>query len=459
MNKQIKLFNFHFWPKAGFLHFFYLQLFLLIIFGSYTACENEQDLIGQGIVEKPKIDKETLNVVATTMQGAAIISSNNYVSLLGTYNDPIFGKGKASFVTEVFPYNYFVTDNVTLIADAIVLHLKYQIDYQTIQETVKTSADIDSTFEKTIISEKHYYGDTMQVQRVFVYELTTPLTTADVYSNNKIDLDDSNLRGTKQYFPYNYDDDYLTINLDKSLAERILNEADTTHFESSENFYNFLSGFYITIDDNIEDGAIISFDLLNSKLTIDYHKYNEPDTTLLATFFIDQYCKHYNIYETESDKLVSNQEEGFVYTQAMGGVSTKITFPTFLEWRSDKPPSSISKAELIIPIDRSDTTYQLPEQLALYSFKDTTKIQLSELLLSEYFDYYNNVYIGESLNEDSITTALTYNFNITRYVQNLFNNRTEGEGLRLLPYNSKNQVRRAILNDKMKLVITYVELD
>ena len=147
-----------------------------------------------------------------------------------------------------------------------------------------------------------------------------------------------------------------------------------------------------------------------------------------------------------------------VFVQGMSGAKTKITFPYLMNWVNNGM-IGINKAELVISVDTSLSTYMLdtfaaPAALVLFGINDDG----TTYAIPDAFE--GSSYFGGTLNSGTVQ----YRFNIARYIQQILDGDRNNNGLYILTSNGANLANRAVLcggsstSRPMKLNITYTKL-
>ncbi len=141
---------------------FYKRLFFALSIVFFIACDTEFNDIGANIIDDDvhhDMIQYEASVVATDIGTGAVQANNLPVNSLGVYENPVFGKTIASFVSQV----ELVTPNPTLynpVIDSVYIYVPY---YSTLEST---NAD---TGEGTY-SLDSIYGGTNSKFRLHIYE-------------------------------------------------------------------------------------------------------------------------------------------------------------------------------------------------------------------------------------------------------------------------------------------------
>jgi len=215
----------------------------MLILIALTGCEDQSSI---GIEVLPAGDlisvRNTIqNTFSFTHSEDSIRTDESAHSMLGSFNDSLFGNTTIGFASQFRLYD-FPDFGKNPKADSIKLYLYYRI----------------------------IYGDTLRKQKFNVYELDSPLDIDSKYTQD-IDLKSmttGDIIGEYYYKPKvkidstTKDTFYQLINIpiDISLAEKLIN-ADTTEMVNNDVFLEFFIGLYIETEKQTgKGGAILSLE-------------------------------------------------------------------------------------------------------------------------------------------------------------------------------------------------------
>lgn len=413
-----------------------------------TSC-NEPGDVGMELL--PSSDLVTVgNVVikdeikAFTFIDDSVSTDEAAYSLLGSMNDPVFGK--------------------TAIDLALQLRLSSFPDFG-------TNPVVDSI--KFYFYYNSVYGDTATTQRLKFYELTSGIDP-DARYYDQVEL--SQMASTTPLAEFNFkpkvalDSLYkdtlyqlVEVHLDHSLAHKLIN-ADSLDMINNEAFLEYFKGIYIQSEQVDAGGAIVSLDLLPSSSFEGSGMvlYYRNDTVKKSkSYFVSSFSARVNSFKHDYSQTVFyqniNQEsvtDTLIYVQSTGGLQSKIFIPGLESWK-DSSNIAVNKAELIFQVDTTASEfrkYPLPSQMLL------TYISKSGLeTLPRDHSFYQPYYGGYLYND------FTYRFNITQHFQSIIDGENDNNGFYLTPYFKNNQMRRAVLKGSnsaqgIKFVITYSKL-
>lgn len=241
---------------------------LLILFVCAFGCTKiDTTTLGEGLI--PAVDNihtfdTTLSVIANNFDDSECdtIHRNNLQALGIISNDPLFGTTNAKIYVELkpqsFPFNFPAADANSFIIDSAILVLEYA----------------------------HSFGDTNTLQKVNVYQLSDSFHVNDNYTTCKVlDYDNSNLLGTKDYYPsvlkdsvHAYNENaanQLRIPMSNSFIQNFIKDSAQI-FRNDTDFVKYFKGFAIVPDETTGGQALNYFDLTTSRLSI-YLRYKKDD--------------------------------------------------------------------------------------------------------------------------------------------------------------------------------------
>jgi hypothetical protein len=142
----------------------------------------------------------------------------------------------------------------------------------------------------------------------------------------------------------------------------------------------------------------------------------------------------------------------------MGGVRTKIYFPFIQNWVADGRKIAVSKAELIIKADQSESTLGRltpPSILSMAKIREDGSSAFLTDYITEGSEYFGGTYDANKKE---------YRFNIAWHIQELLDGRSVDRGLYLAVSGNAVYGNRIILGgsesqDRIRLVLTYIEIE
>ncbi len=406
------------------------------------SCQRDTN-IGYNIL--PKSDLINLNITDTffvevhTLHEDSVVTSNVSDLLLGEYNDPIFGKSKASFVLQF--YNpQFINFKDTDIVDSVILTISYNQD------------------------DNNIYGDDSKEQTIKVYKITdTDLDNSFTYYGN----DDptkymGELIGDTAGFKPFPEDSVLHIKLNNSFGDFFI-KADESNYLGEQAFHNFFKGLYIKSESVDGNGAVVKYNLDDSLLVSVYFHKNYETAQYKYQIKADYFSNaRFNLFEHDysSANFVgtfddeSLPQDSVAYLQSGGGLYARIKIP-YLKNLLSSEKIVINRAELIINTAPEDITFE----------NDFPAINTT--IITGYISDYSSILIPDYINQSSYTGEVyndgTYRFDIAAYIQDILDGKTENNGINLYPSSGGSNISRTIIttgnnSNPIKLVITYTKI-
>lgn len=423
----------------------------------FWSCSTDPGKMGLGLLPVGDLVNvrtmiEKTSIKAYTETDGNLRTDNPAYNLLGTFNDPIFGKTTADFAFQL-RLNSFLDHSNSAQPDSLVLYLVY----------------------------KEVYGDTVTPQKLKVYELGT-----DFILDNKY-YQDVNLKsfvtgdaiGEKSYIPKFKLDSLTTtygstkaapkdtviqeiaIKLSNALMQKLW-AADSLTMSDNDRFLKFFKGLYLEVGDLNQGGSIMRIfsTAAGSQLIMNYHNttadslsyaYNINSNSIRVSRFAHDYTK--TVFATSLDK--EDNVDSLIYLQTAGGLRAKILIPDLGTW-SDSINFAINQAQLILQVDSTvtDVTKLIPpSQLVLTALdKDGKEYLPDDFTLSSvyYGGYYNS-------------TDKTYRFNIVKHLQEVIAKKKDNYGFHLSTAFRSDTFRRTVLKGAtsktgIRLEITYSKI-
>jgi uncharacterized protein DUF4270 len=457
--KQVFIIFTYFMPKK------ILSIFLVAVL--ITSCRKDDSPVGKSILPQsdiigaqyaefyPNISYSHFGKSDSVLLTTRLSNS----ALLGSLNDPIFGRTDASIYCS-FETQYYLgnlNENLpykTASLDSAVLILGYNY--------VPGSSTI-------------FVGDTTDQLSLDIFPLTANLnpdtnyystgnnyyyTGTDVYSHGPIpyDANKSLIYGgqSKTFTPHllwftplkkdtdAYNPPQIRVRLRTDFSEGLFGCINNNTL-----FQQYLKGMFITTKHSIlpqpSYGSLFFLYMDgNTSITFYYHVNGIPDQQPPIQCFCNgatcnrfSYFKHdYSIASPDlknqlssPDTLATNNHNKNVYLQGAGGVSTILKFPGFQQWANINSDYNITinKAELVLSTDRSNTDFydftRFPLPGRVYLEGDTLggPAGLVENLYTfgGYYDLYNNQYLIEMPHTiGQIVNHKTFN---TKYYLTVYN--------------------------------------
>ena len=395
-----------------------LVIGLVGILITFWGCKNDISDLGKDLLlpgDLVQVRKYTeKNIQAYTLTDGNQRTDEPLFNLLGTYNDPTFGKVTTDFACQF---------RLSAYPDSL--------------KAVSKNPQIDSLV--FVLLYKEVYGDTLSPQRLRVYELDSYLDKDKKYYQNtdlknmakgellgernytpKFKLDSlSTTYGSTKKVPKDTTIQEIRIKLNQKLINKLM-AADSMTWSDNDKFIKYFKGLYIEAGDLNTGGAVMKINALaaGSNMTLHFHTnktdsltyiYNINDNSARVSRFEHDYSK--TPFSAHLDK--TDVQDSLIYLQTTGGLKTKILIPNLDNW-SDSTDLAINKAELIFKVEPtlSDTTKFIPaEQLVLTAIDSVGSDYLpSDMVFSK-------LYYGGTYNK----TDQTYRFNIAKHMLEALN--------------------------------------
>ena len=396
---------------------------------------SENDLLGLSLIDTVSITSKT--ILADSLRTDEV--SENM--LLGSYVDPIFGKTQAEIYTQVrisgaVNFTPISTNFTDIIVDSFYLQLPLISTFY--GELTPQTFEVYRLTENLFIDSIYYSNQTKTTGATnFVasgFETITPNTTASVVIDGETKVP------------------MLRIRLDETLAWEIINETGNPSLASNDGesgFVKWFKGLYIKVNNPSQvsgDGAILAVNMqgAESKLVLNYRDVsdvgNEKKMFNLNLGAQVAYFNHFShdYTSTSIDNQLNNPALGNTefYIQTMAGLNGEIDFP-FLKNLSVIENLIINKAELVFPFDFDGSSpYGPPTSLFLLAFSNEgEKIFLPDQFLG-------------SIDGTANTTAKTYTFNITTFINRVIEGKLENSKLLISPVGGSVSASRVVVKGK-----------
>jgi hypothetical protein len=406
----------------------------LITFG----CENEPDDFGLSI--QPGSDKplvyniDSLQVSGFTLKQDSILTDEPAYSLIGSYQDPVFGTTTAEFVSQftlsLFPFAFEENDMI----DSAVLSMRVA----------------------------GVFGDPNSTYKLMIRELKTEIADDTAYYSNTDAYALTEGSEPIALGSFTASDTIITINLFNGLPTRLI--ADTNAFKDPNSFKEALKGLYLFSELVSGDGALMALNMLDfySRLTIYY--YNSSTDSMFYDLIVASTTARFNVFnhdfETANPLYKINQfgtqtQDSVVYVQSLGGTEAKIVFPDLDEWIGTGT-KAINKAELILPIELDDPAFEgfdPPDKLTLFMKNEN----------DEYLTFIDRTLGGTYFGGDFDLEKYQYKFNISRVLNDYLLGEIDEFVFYVAVDNMRYNFGRIVLSSglnsrKIQLKITYTDI-
>ena len=343
-------------------------------------------------------------------------------NLLGSFNDPLFGRTDAAFAAQ-FRLPYHPAYSATAAIDSIVLRMYYKI----------------------------MYGDTVSVQNVKVYELTGGLNYDSKYlsSFNVKNLAGTEPIGTGSFTPKFRTDSTLVDTTQQIISVRLNNSfgnsllgIDSLDMTTNDKFLSIFKGLYIGTTPINRKGSLVSIDANSSMIVLYYHDATK-DTLGFAykvsanSANVSSYTHDYTLARFKQNIDKDTNADSLIYIQPTGGIRSKILIPSLSKWK-DSTNYIINKATLTFHVDTIMSDYRryaMPSRVYLKLINDLGEEEFpkdSELSSAYYGGYYD-------------AATATYSFNIAQHLQQLIAETIKNNGFYLVHPDRNNSAQRVVL--------------
>ncbi|HEY3370453.1 MAG TPA: DUF4270 family protein [Prolixibacteraceae bacterium] len=393
---------------------------------------------------KVTVDKSTIK--SYTVSDELLRTNKPEYNLLGTYNDPVFGKTTADFACQ------------------FRLKLREIPDY--------SKANFDSLTLTLFYIES--FGDTVTQQSLKIHELTSDLNGDDIFKYyQNIDLkgmSSDEVLAEKLYVPKAfklfYDSTKTTVGstlktpkdtviheivfrLDPSLGHKIMNiQLQGLEFPN-DTLLKYFKGLYVEAGELSQGGGIMRVRPLAGDSDIKLYYHTATDTTFVSykvktssarTSRFEHYGYANTDFKANLDKL--DQQDKLIYLQTTGGLSSKIYIPSLSNW-TDSVNCAINKAELILHVDESliDTLLRPAPQRILLTLMDRDASNKEIIfdakgnLIFPADRSFSEAYYGGYYNK----ADGTYRFNLAKHMQQLIKGQKKNYGF-YLTTSEKNSI-------------------
>jgi hypothetical protein len=427
---------------------------IIIGFGSIilSGCKNDTE-VGMELLPSTDLVNVKSSIIknsikAYTYTEDTVRTDESSKSLLGSFNDSIFGNTTINFAAQ-FRLTDYPDYGTNPIVDSVRLYLYYRL----------------------------FYGDTSTIQNIKVYELNQPLDVDASYYHftdfktyaKPNPLTSYSFKPKIQQDSVSLDTAYqlLRIDLGKELGQKLA-YADSLDMVDNEVFLNYFKGLYIESQNTDGRGGIISLetianDSINGSAVVVFYRNNETDTTSLNNaYYISKFSARVNSFKHDYSRTTffknlnkETTQDSLLYIQPTGGLKSKIYIDDLLSWK-DSSKITINKAEMVFQVDTvaSDLRKYAPPYYLLLTFLDDKG---GNYLPVDYA--FSSSYYGGFLRSD-----YTYHFNITQLFEQIIKGTVINKGFYLTTLFRNSEANRIVLKGSksatgIKFNITYTKIN
>ena len=312
---------------------------ILLVILSFSSCKEDFSDIGINILNGQDIPgnfDDSKTVIAYSRKLLPVATNAMPVYKLGVYNDPVYGKTTANFLTQLGLTNAnpdFAADEIVgeVVLDSVYMYLPYFSTVTTEDETNTYTLDSIygnqpinlSVYESTYFlnsfdpltsfeEAQKYYSDQQALFESHLASLlvdVSDFTPSDqeIVLTQELNEDESNAADTlKRLKPG------IRVALDNTFFKnKILDKEGALELFNQNNFNDYFRGIYFKTTSNNEDGTMFLFDTQSADITLSYH-YQIPKLDDNGDPVVDQQGNA--VLETVNDN----------FTLTLSGVQTNV---------------------------------------------------------------------------------------------------------------------------------------
>ena len=318
---------------------FFKTLLLITTVVFFASCDKDYNDIGANIVGNNHygLTQKEYDVVAYTQKTGPIGGNNLDINAIGVYNNPVFGKVNAQFVTQVelASVSPTIDTNLHQQMDSVVLNVPYFTKLQSTNTDGSHSYDLDSIYNinQNITSKMNLQiyenGYTLgNLDLLSTLQETLPIYTnqqATIFAShgqklNTIDGNPSNSNyqtQTSQFSfseketkyttysgstpTYTYGAPSMHIKLDNVFFTGKILTAPSSKLLSNSVFHDWFKGLYFKIDPGTNEGALALMNFKAGTVTCYYHEDTSisDDTPISKTIVLNLTGNTVNLFDTD----------------------------------------------------------------------------------------------------------------------------------------------------------------
>jgi len=379
------------------------KLVVSLAIASYflTSC-NTPGTIGSEIL--PNQDKFYVSFSDTSVFDASQETDDSLVTswqtnyLLGTLNDPVFGKSYAGIFAQL---------QIPLLS----------VDFG-------EGRQLDSAV--LILNYKGQYGDADALQNLLVYQLSESMNldienrSNDKFMFNPIEIGKINNLKTPDK------DTTIAIPINYSFGNWLLNQTADGNYSSTAAFMSAMKGIYIAPDTSSGfSNNMMTVDLSATLSGLKLYFHNQSSDSLSYTFFINVVSSKSNLltHQYSGTKIASVLQTGnpsdTLYLQGAAGLRIRLKMPDL----SKLGHIAINKAQIVATVlTDNDSTYAKPSKIVPRVVVDSTNgfASISDESLGLIFTTYD---IGGDIQQQSINGEDVYQYviNLSKHLYQVQN--------------------------------------
>lgn len=301
---------------------------LLLFAFTFISCDKDFNTLGSDIIgdEHFNLEKYSAENLNSYIKSTGPVQTNNLpINELGIYNNPVFGKTKAHFVSQIemvnpnpsLGYNHYIDSA----KDSVYIYIPF---YSTLESTStdgdRTYAidsiygDSDAKFNLKVYENGYYLRDfdpstnNQSTQKYYsdfkptidTYKGSQLLNTGAANENTDFFFDDKEIiiyktNGNGQYYDSeniltNDPDKYVIkerktpgiwLNLNKAaIKTRILDAVAQGKLYNNNVFKQYFKGLYFEVEENVANqGSLVKLDFSKAEILVQYHYFFEDGVT------------------------------------------------------------------------------------------------------------------------------------------------------------------------------------
>lgn len=416
--------------------------FVTLLTISTVSCELDNGSIGSGkfVDDRPELgEKLTFPVVSYTIGWDSVNTKNPSQVILGNYEDPLFGRTNASFVSRIILSKTSPDFGEGTICDSVKVRIAYSGYYGLDRDKIHLQV---CPVSSELIDTISYFSNGSVNYASPIADTTISLAPTDSIFNG-VDT----LVG------------YLSFNADPAYFQEHIFDASVNgenYFADNTDFVKKVPGLYFR---DIGLGSSIAgyFNLEESGSLIELYYHTGVDDTIAKVYdltfgqnFSDPILS-YNLFTNDYtnasfdiDMMDTVNGEALSYVQGGSGVRTYLKFPG-LDTLIGKE-YSINKADLSFDVLQGTAgLYNFPSSLLVLQDLDSVQVLIR--------DYTSTINSTGGVVARSDVREFNYTFNVTRMVHDFLNERDTILPVILAPASSSGNLHRVVLGGGMHSAI------
>ena len=427
--------------KSALSGFVFVALFFSGLW-ALNSCEKMPTMIGNGILPDniPVFSTDTFKIKSYTSYDSRIRTDALRMPFIGVYSDPYFGTTTMGFVTQLRleePFSelwkqFDLEEGVDWEVDSVRLVLRVTSNYGSNHnyKYLRISEISDMLYD----DKEYYFDESVDTTGYGVSAIIPPLRSDTI--NN------------------------IRINLPPSFGRHLIRHTDSLFYTTEpdeKDFRDYFKGIYITIPSaSAIEPLLLGFDFTydsnndyRNYIVVYLHDIENPETKTIYRFLLDSRKDNARFTTIKHDfsPLLQNVAtepliDSLSYVQGLYGVYTTISIPGLETIKNDpnRARSAVNRARLIVPahFESTYTDTTVAQRLVMrYVNKAGEKEIVPDYFIGNeyqgsYYDETLGMYVESSQFQsyfdgtlDTLKQKHVYNFNISNFVQNYFND-TQG---------------------------------